>query len=144
MSIQIVGDAGLAIRKDHGPMWGRSLANRKYPRRLLLQKTAVLLSAAVPATRPHAVRLPRAAVCDTNRQKRPIGVLPTICDAVRLLAAAAHGDREDRRGREKAKQGRGNACKPLNTVPAGISCGHVACLRRALPAGNSVTCSFRL
>jgi hypothetical protein len=119
----------------------RQYARSGPPSRLLLQKTAVLLSATVPATRPHAVRLPRAAVCDTNRQKRPIGVLPTNCDAVRLLAAAAHGDREDRRGREKAKQGRGNACKPLNTVPTGISFGHVACLRRAVPAGNSVIVS---
>src|SRR4029450_10780731 len=95
----------------------RQYARRAPPSRLLLQKAAVLLSATVPATRPHAVRLPRAAVCDTDRQKRPIGVFPAICDAVRLLGAAARGDREDRWGREKAKQGGGKAGKALKTRP---------------------------
>src|SRR5262245_36304658 len=84
---------------------------------LLLQKTTVLLSAAVPATRPHAVRLPRAAICDADRQKRPIGVLAAICNTVRLLATAAHGGREDRRGRYRAKQDRGHAGHSSKTVP---------------------------
>ena len=109
---------------------------------LLLQKAAVLLSAAVPATRPHAVRLPRAAVCDADRQKRPIGVLAAICNAGRLLATAAHGGREDRRGRYRAKQDRGYAGHSPKTVPAGISF-HIDCLRRAVLSGNSVTCSVR-
>src|SRR5262245_52852789 len=109
---------------------------------LLLQKAAVLLSAAVPATRPHTVRLPRTAVCDADRQKRPIGVLAAIFNAARLLATAAHGGREDRRGRYRAKQDRGCAGHSPKTVPAGISF-NIDCLRRAVLAGNSVTCCVR-
>jgi hypothetical protein len=89
-----------------------------------------------------AVRLPRAAVCDADRQKRPIGFLAAICNAARLLATAAHGGREDRRGRYRAKQDRGYAGHSPKTVPAGISF-HIDCLRRAVLAGNSVTCSVR-
>ena len=88
---------------------GKAPVSRTCP--LLLQKAAVLLSATVPATRSHAVRLPRAAVGHADRQKRAIGVLPAICNAGGLLTDAAHGHRDRGLGPEQDKQGRSYADK---------------------------------
>lgn len=89
----------MARLRQHQNLW---LFNRiGWPHsQLLLQKTAIFLRSADPATGLHAVRVSRAAICDAGRDRRSVRVFGAGRDAGFLLAAATHRRRNGGAGAE--------------------------------------------